>query len=67
MSAAATAAGYLYASGRLRMRNCGRFPYPDEATALTAGTRILRSRGGAFAAYHCGECKKWHLAKKTWR
>lgn len=67
MSAAATAAGYLYAAGRLGRRRepCGKNCYPTEGEAL--GQAVHRTRKGAPAlrAYHCSACRAWHLTSRV--
>lgn len=63
MSAAATAAGYLYASGRLRADGCQRRKYDNELQALLNAPPPSRDKNGPrVRAQACRECVgKWHL------
>lgn len=66
MSAAATAAGYLYAAGKMRDRlTCEeKNQYPSEISALL--TAVQRTGNGAppLRAYPCIHCNGWHLTSK---
>lgn len=62
MSAAATAAGYLYASGRMRDRlTCDKRKYPSEIAALSTASHRTSRGAPPLRAYPCILCNCWHL------
>ena len=68
MSAAATAAGYLYASGKMRGRGreCGKRRYNTELEAM--GSAEHRTADAPpLRAYVCTSCHGWHLTKQVKR
>jgi hypothetical protein len=70
MSAAATAAGYLYAAGRLRGRGtkCGdKNTYSSEGEALQNAVHRTGKGAPALRAYRCQLCNAWHLTKQVAR
>jgi hypothetical protein len=62
MSAAATAAGYLFASGRLRgSRRCSKDKYQSEAAANATARRRAERGELPQRAFQCATCNYWHL------
>ena len=67
MSAAATAAGYLYASGRLRRKDppkCEKTSYQTESSALSNAVYRMSQGSPPLRVYICPACNAYHLSSK---
>jgi hypothetical protein len=72
MSAAGTAAGYLYASGRLTRRKeareaqqpCQKRSYRTELAALSNAACRMSEGSGPLSVYICARCNAYHLTSK---
>lgn len=65
MSAAATAAGYLYASGRIGKKSrCEKTQYHTEAAALVNAAYRVSQGAPPLRIYLCDACRAYHLTSQ---